>query len=144
MPIARPTHRRLFAVFDHAHGRLSRCAGKVLVSAGVKPAQATALIYLGYHDGAQPSEMANGVGINNAATTGLVSRMEKAELVIRKKLLSDGRGKTVHLTAKGLRTREKVMDILRDFDDKLAKNFTESEMDTVYKFLRAASELKEK
>ncbi len=141
MAIARPTHRRLFAVFDHAHGRLSRQAGNVLAAAGVKPAQATALIYLGYHNGCQLSELASGVGSNNAAITGLVTRMEKAALVTRKVMQSDGRGKTVHLTNKGLKVREHVMAILRALDEQLSKNFTDAEMDTVYKFLGAASEL---
>ncbi len=141
MAIARPTHRRLFAVFDHAHGRLSRQAGNALAQAGVKPAQATALIYLGYHNGCQLSELAAGVGSHNAAITGLVGRMEKSGLVTRKAMQSDGRGKTVHLTSAGLKTREHVMAILRSLDERLSKNFTDAEMDTVYKFLNAAAEL---
>ncbi len=139
MAIARPTHRRLFAVFDHAHGHLSRRAGMALSGADMRPAQAMALIYLGYHNGCQPSELAAGIGSGNAATTGLIDRMEKAGLVVRKKMLSDGRGRTVHLTAKGLNKREQVMDILRDFDDRLAANFTDSEMNTITKFLAIAA-----
>ena len=141
MAIARPTHRRLFAVFDHAYGRLSRRAGAVLADVGVKPAQATALVYLGYHNGCQLSELAEGIGAGNAAVTGLVDRMEKSELVTRRKLQSDGRGKTVHLTAEGLVKREQVMDRLRTLDEHLSKNFTDVEMETIYKFLNAASEL---
>ncbi len=139
MAIARPTHRRLFAVFDHAHGHLSRRAGAALAKAGVRPAQAMALVYLGYHNGCQLSELADGIGSGNAATTGLIDRMEKARLVKRKKLQSDGRGRTVHLCQKGLDIREQVMDILRDFDDRLASNFTDSEMNTITKFLALAA-----
>ncbi len=141
MAIARPTHRRLFAVFDRTHGRLSRRAGNLLAGAGIKPAQATALIYLGYHNGCQLSELADGVGSNNAALTGLVGRMEKSGLVTRQRLASDGRGKTVHLTPYGLKTREQVMETLRSLDERLSKNFTDAEMDTIYKFLQTAAEL---
>ncbi len=141
MAIARPIHRRLFAVFDHAHGRLSRRVGGALAQAGIKPAQAMALVYLGYHNGCQLSELADGVGSNNAAVTGLVTRMEKAGLVRRKTLQSDGRGKSVHLTNQGLSKREQVMDALRKLDEKLSKNFTDAEMETIYKFLRTASDL---
>jgi DNA-binding MarR family transcriptional regulator len=141
MAIARPTHRRLFAVFDRAHGRLSRQASKPLAHAGVKPAQATALIYLGYHNGCQLSELADGVGSNNAAVTGLVSRMEKTGLVTRRQLLSDGRGKTVHLTDQGLKVREQVMETLRALDERLSSKFTDAELETVNKFLNAASNL---
>ncbi|MCF6221784.1 MAG: MarR family transcriptional regulator [Robiginitomaculum sp.] len=141
MAIARPTHRRLFAVFDHAYGRLSRRAGAVLADVGVKPAQATALVYLGYHNGCQLSELAAGVGAGNAAVTGLVDRMVKTGLVERRKLQSDGRGKTVHLTPDGLAKREQVMQRLRTLDEKLSKNFTDAEMEIIYKFLHTASEM---
>ncbi len=141
MAIARPTHRRLFAVVDYAYGRLSRRAGAVLADTGVKPAQATALVYLGYHNGCQLSELADGIGCGNAAATGLVDRMEKSGFVTRQKLESDGRGKTVHLTNSGLLKREKVMSRLRSLDEKLSKNFTDQEMETIYKFLHSAADL---
>jgi len=144
MAIARPTHRRLFSVFDHAYGRLSRRAGAVLADVGVKPAQATALVYLGYHNGCQLSELAGGIGAGNAAVTGLVDRMEKSGLVERRKLQSDGRGKTVHLTPAGLAKREQVMERLRRLDERLSKNFTDAEMETIYKFLQTAAELETK
>ena len=141
MAIARPIHRRLFAVFDRAHGRLSRQTSKPLSDVGVKPAQATALVYLGYHNGCQLSELADGVGSNNAAVTGLVSRMEKSGLVTRRTMQSDGRGKTVHLTEKGLRTREQVMQILRAVDERLSTHFTDAELETINRFLNVASDL---
>ena len=144
MAIARPTHRRIFAVFDRAHGRLSRTAGGLLKTTGINPAQATALLYLGYHNGCQHAELADGVGINNAAATGLVSRMEKAGLVTRRPMPSDGRGKTVHLTSAGQKMREQVMDAMRGLDEKISKHFTDTEMDTVYKFFNVASELEVK
>lgn len=141
MAIARPIHRRLFAVFDRAHGRLSRQASKPLSVTGLKPAQATALVYLGYHNGCQLSELADGVGSNNAAVTGLVSRMEKTGLVSRRKMQSDGRGKTVHLTEKGLGTREQVMQVFRALDERLSTHFTDAELETVNRFLNVASDL---
>jgi len=112
-----------------------------LSEAGVKPAQATALVYLGYHNGCQLSELAGGVGSNNAAVTGLVSRMEKSGLVTRRSMQSDGRGKTVHLTENGLRTREQVMQILRAVDERLSTHFTDAELETVNRFLNIASDL---
>jgi DNA-binding MarR family transcriptional regulator len=141
MAIARPTHRRLFSVFDRAHGRLSRQAAKPLSVAGVKPAQATALVYLGYHDGCQLSELADGVGSNNAAISGLISRMENSGLVVRHNMMSDGRGKTVHLTEQGLLIREQVMQTLRALDERLSTSFTDAEMDTINRFLTVASNL---
>jgi len=112
-----------------------------LAKTGVKPAQATALVYLGYHNGCQLSELADGVGNNNAAVTGLVTRMEMAGLVVRRQMQSDGRGKTVHLTEKGLIVREQVMDVLRAVDERLSSKFTDAELETINRFLTSASNL---
>lgn len=141
MTIVRPTHHRLFAVFDRAHARLSRQISGALGKIGIKPAQAMALVYLGYHDGCQPSELAEGVGSNNAAITGLVERMQRAGLVKRKALNSDGRGKTIHLCAEGLIKREQVMEVFRTYDTRLVSGFTDSEMMTIYRFLAKAADL---
>ena len=142
MAIARPTHRRIFSVFDRAHGFLARQAERALSTAGLKPAQALALVYLGYHNGCQLSELAEGVGSNNCSITGLVSRMETSGLVSRKAMQSDGRGKTVHLTTDGLLAREQVMDILRGIDERLLHNFSDAEVETISRFLSAAQDLK--
>lgn len=141
MAIARPTHRRLFVVFDRAHGLLSRAVTGSLASLGIRPAQATALIYLGYHDGCQLSELAEGVGSNNSAVTGLVDRMEKRRLVKRQKAQPDSRAKTVHLTATGRALRGQVMQILRKTDEKLIARFSDTELDTIYRFLLHAGSL---
>ena len=140
MAIARPTYRRLYAVLDRAHNRFSRMVGTELAKSGVKSAQATALVYLGYHNGCQLSELADGVGCNNAAVTGLVTRMEKAGLVVRKSDQSDGRAKSVELTAEGLKARERVMDVLRGIDESLSSGFTDSEIKTIEKFLSAIAD----
>jgi len=141
MAIARPVDRRLFLIFDAAHARLAKdMDNRLLASAGVKTAQAAALAYLGYHDEATLSELAAGVGHNNSAITGLVDRMESAGLVARQKVLSDGRAKKVRLTSKGWALRETVMTQFRDFNDVMVKGFTQSEIDTVYKFLARAQD----
>ena len=139
MAIARSVDRRLFFIFDRTHARLAKLADKRLrKSAGLKTAQAAALVYLGFHDDCLLSELAEGVGHNNSAITGLVDRMERAELVKRVAVLSDGRAKKVRLTDKGWGVRETVMGDFRDFNDSLVKNFTEAEIEVVYRFLNSA------
>lgn len=136
MAIARPVDRRLFLLFDAAHARLSkRINNQLLESAGIKTAQAAALAYLGYHDACSLSELAEGVGHNNSAITGLVDRMERAGLVERQRALFDGRSKKVRLTSKGWALRETVMGEFRAFNDQMIKGFSEGEIETVYKFL---------
>jgi len=141
MAIARTVDRRLFFLIDRAHLQLAQKADQVLAAgSGLGRAQAAVLIYLGYHDGCSLSELAEGTGRKNAAISGLVDRMITAELVERKQSYGDRRTRTVHLTDQGWRKREHVMEDFRDFNTQLVKGMTESEIDTVLKFLVSSVE----
>lgn len=141
MAIARSVDRRLFFILDRTHARLSKQADKRLRgSTGLKTAQAAALFYLGFHDECLLSELAEGVGHNNSAITGLVGRMEKNGLVERISVLSDGRAKKARLTDKGWRMRELVMTEFRDFNDHMVKGFSDGEIEVIYRFLSNAAE----
>ena len=141
MAIARTIDRRLFFILDRAHTRLAKEADAYVASrSGVRTSQAAVLIYLGYHDNCRLTELAEGTGRNNAAITGLVTRMEQDGLVQRGVLLSDRRAKSVSLTDAGWALREGVMNDFRDFNDKIVKGMTESEIQAVLKFLQKAPE----
>lgn len=135
MAIARPVDRRLFFLFDRAHTQIAKSADNYLSTrSGASTAQAAVLIYLGYNDNCSLSDLAAGTGRKNAAITGLVSRMEKDELLLRHNQMIDRRSKTVSLTGKGWALREDVMNNFRDFNDRLTKGMTDLEIETVVKF----------
>ncbi len=139
MAIARPVDRRLFFWFDRAHTILTKQAdGFLSENSGVSTAQAGVLIYLGFHDGCSLSDLADGIGRNNPAVTGLINRMEKAGLVVRVHGSGDARRKAVRLTELGHLKREQVRDDFRTFNEKLTKGLTQSEADAVLKFLTLA------
>lgn len=139
MAIARPVDKRLFFVFDRAHAQLSKAADKHLKDgSGLGFSQAAVLIYLGYHDACRLTDLAEGIGRNNPAVTGLVIRMETAGLVKRGYGGHDGRTKAVMLTDLGWEKRQTVMEEQRIFNEKLARNMSETEMDAVFKFLSLA------
>ena len=141
MAIARTIDRRLFFILDRAHTQLAKEADAYLASrSGVSTSQAAVLIYLGYHDNCRLTELAEGTGRNNAAITGLVTRMENDGLVERVKLTTDRRAKAVSLTDTGWALREDVMNDFRDFNSKMVKGLTESEVEIALKFLRKAPE----
>ena len=141
MAIARSVDRRLFFLLDRSHALLSKKADKSLrESAGLGRAQAAVLTYLGYNDGCRLTELAQGVGHNNSAITALSERMDSAGLIERRKVLFDGRGRTVHLTEQGWAKRAIVMDVMRDFNGAIRKGFSEAEMETIFRFLNAAGE----
>jgi len=136
MAIARPVDRRLFFLFDRAHTQMAKAADNYLATrSAVSTAQAAVLIYLGYNDSCRLSDLANGTGRKNSAITGLVSRMEADDLVQRDNQITDRRSKTVSLTGKGWAMREDVMNDFRDFNDRLIKGMSDSEVETVLKFL---------
>ena len=135
MAIARPVDRRLFFLFDRAHTQMAKAADNYLAPrSGVSTAQAAVLIYLGYNDNCRLSDLAQGTGRKNAAITGLVSRMEADDLVQRNHKLIDRRSKTVSLTSKGWDLRENVMNDFRDFNERLIKGMSDSEVEILLKF----------
>lgn len=141
MAIVRTIDRRLFFVLDRAHAQIAKHADARLQSAaGIRSAQAAALVYLGYHNDCLLSELAEGVGHNNSAITGLVGRMEKAGLVTRADSRLDRRAKIVSLTEKGWAVREQVMDAMRSFNELLTKGLSESETAAVFKFISNAEQ----
>lgn len=139
MAIARPIDRRLFFWFDRAHTIVAKEADAFLSqNSGLGTSQASVLIYLGFHDQCFLSELADGIGRNNPAVTGLVDRMEKAGLVERMHGGMDGRRKKVRLTDTGWAKREQVREDFRTFNERLSKGLSQSEMDAVLKFLTLA------
>ena len=141
MAIARPVDSSLFFILDRAHTRLCKEADNYLAEkSGVSTSQAAVLIYLGYHDRCRLTDLAQGIGRNNAAITGLVTRMETEDLLERITLTSDRRSKAVALTDAGWALREQVMNDFRDFNDRLVKGLSDSEVQAVLKFLALAPE----
>mgnify|MGYP003110325819 FL=1 len=139
MAIARTVDRRLFFVLDRVHTRLSQQADAVLAKgSALGRSQALVLVFLGYNDNCRMSDLAEGTGRNNAAISGLVERMETAELVERRPSYGDRRVKTVALTARGWAKREEVMNDFRDFNTQLTKGLNDAEIEAVFKFLRLA------
>ena len=136
MAIARTVDRRLFFVLDRTFLQIAQAADMALAEgSGLGRSQAAVLVYLGYHDGCSLTELSEGTGRRNAAITGLVDRMEAAELIERKQSYGDRRQRTVHLTDKGWKTREAVMADFRDFNSQLTHGLTEAEVAAVMKFL---------
>ena len=136
MAIARTVDRRLFFVLDRTFLQIAQAADMALAEgSGLGRSQAAVLVYLGYHDGCSLTELSEGTGRRNAAITGLVDRMEAAELITRKKSYGDRRQRTVHLTDRGWKTREAVMADFRDFNSQLTQGLNEAEVAAVMKFL---------
>ncbi|HEY6878918.1 MAG TPA: MarR family transcriptional regulator [Polyangiales bacterium] len=111
---------------------------------GLTSAQMSVLHYLAKHDGCLLKDLGRGLGVKNAAVTGLVARTEKTGCIKRKASSSDGRATHLHLTAKGQRKLEEIKRVNEELSRELRSGFSESELETVSRFFQHVLEVAKK
>ena len=103
----------------------------------ITPPQATLLFVLQERDGRIMSELGQIIGVDNSAITGLVDRLEKAELVTRKLNPEDRRSLLIYITPGGRKEAKKAEAIIRSVNAIIKEGFSEREMDTFKKILKS-------
>jgi len=127
--------KRLFYKLNRAQHLLYRHAEKELLKeTGITPIQLGALFFLLEHDGCLQKELAKGLHLNKRAVTGLVARMEKAQL-IRKGSSRDGRASHIFLTARAIDLSQKAFPLLDRLNRTITEGFTADEINTVHRFI---------
>jgi DNA-binding MarR family transcriptional regulator len=128
--------RRVFFKLYLAQHMLSKRTDSLLKSSlGIRSVHLGAVFFLLMHDGCMLKELSKGLGLNNSAITGLVDRMEKAELVKREACSVDGRSYRLYLTEKARTLGLNALPIAKELNDRLLQGFTDEEIDTVIRFL---------
>lgn len=134
--------RRLYFLLNIAQQALrQRVDRECLERVGLTSAQTGLLFYVAKHEGCLLKEVASGLGLKNAAITGLVTRSEKTGCIRRQGSSSDARATTLHLTAKG---QKKLLEIKRlndELNTRLRQGFESAELDVVFRFLQHVLEL---
>jgi DNA-binding MarR family transcriptional regulator len=134
---ARP---RLFLLLERAahavRQRLERWSRDEL---GISMVQLGALFQLVGSDGCLHKELAEALGIQPAAVSGLVDRMAAAGLVQRRPCSDDARAQRLHATAAGKRIAGKARPAVAEAQAALVEGFTEAEIAIVARFLSAAA-----
>lgn len=110
-----------------------------LARTGLTSAQMGVLFYVAKHDGCLLKELAEGIGIKNAAITGLVARTEKTGNIRRRASSEDGRATHLHLTAKGQKKLEEIHKLNDELHRALRSGFDEGEIEIVLRFLQHAA-----
>jgi len=129
----RAVDRRLFLLIEIAARRLSREAdARLHKEAGVSASQAAVLFLLLRRGERRMGAIGEVLALGAPAVTGLVSRMEKAGLVHKRKDKNDRRGAIVALSEKGRHAAEKADAVLRTFNAELAERLGEEETGVVY------------
>jgi DNA-binding MarR family transcriptional regulator len=132
-----PLEKRLYFSLSVAQQALRKHVDEQgLARTGLTSAQMGVLFYVAKHDGCLLKELAEGVGIKNAAITGLVARTEKTGCIRRRASSEDGRATHLHLTAKGQKKLEEIMKLNEELHRELKKGFSEQEIEVVLRFLQ--------
>jgi DNA-binding MarR family transcriptional regulator len=84
-------------------------AQEVLAAAGLYPGQEMILMSLWNENGQTLSSLAEGLCVQPATVTKMVTRMEKAGFIERRPDPNDGRSRRIYLTDAGLSVREETL-----------------------------------
>jgi DNA-binding MarR family transcriptional regulator len=114
----------LLARLGRAHRNLIRSEMQEL---GLCRGQPPVLFALNEKDGMSNSEMAEFLEITPATLTNKVKRMEKAQLVIRRRDSQDERVSRIYLTEKGRGLLDDLHAIMKDIEDVLLEGFSQSQ-----------------
>ncbi|MFW6264943.1 MAG: MarR family winged helix-turn-helix transcriptional regulator [Bacillota bacterium] len=101
----------------------------------IYPGQPPLMMVLNEQDGQSQSELAEKLKIKPATITVMINRMEKVDLLERRRDAEDQRVSRVYLTDKGREKVKVVMDILEKISTECLKGFDEQEGESLYEFL---------
>ncbi|KAA5800945.1 MarR family transcriptional regulator [Alkalicaulis satelles] len=133
MARVRAVDRRLFLLIEIAARRLSRDADQRLrASAGVSASQSAVLFLLLRRGERRMGAIGEVLALGAPAVTGLVTRMEEAGLVTRRRDVKDRRGALVALTEAGRHAAEQADAVLRAFNAELDERLGDEAADTLY------------
>ena len=127
---------RVFHLLHLSYKAIFRAADRVLMSRyGISAAQNAMLLYLLKHEGATMGQVAVALGLKNAATSGLVDRMEKKDLLERRPSASDGRAYELYLLKYGRDIAEQSKSVIRASNERMLEGFSDDERALIAGFL---------
>lgn len=136
-----PADRRLFFLLHRAHRAASaHVNARAIAELGVSSSQLAALYYVAKHPGCSMTEVANLLDLNKSALSGLVQRLESAEVLRREPNPRDGRGHMLFVTKKGEAVRAQSIPLVRKMTAEMTDGFSPAEVDTVFRFLNSLVE----
>lgn len=139
--MSRSPDRRVFWLLERASAALRLRVERLAVEhLGATAAQLPVVFALASRDQRRPGELAEELGVNAAAITGLIGRMEASGLVRRRSAPDDGRAQLLSLTAEGRRIAARARPQIGVLQAELLEGFTDAEVAAVLRFLRAVIE----
>jgi DNA-binding MarR family transcriptional regulator len=134
------TSPRLFLLLERAaHAVRQRLERRARDELGISMVQLGALFQLVSSDGCLHKDLADALGIQPAAVSGLVDRMAAAGLVQRRTCRDDARAQRLHATAAGKRIAAGARPVVAEAQAALIDGFNDAEIAIIARFLSAAA-----
>lgn len=128
--------RRLFFLLNMAQHRLYKYADSECEQhLGISVTQTAALMFIAKNEGCLQKNLGLALGLNKPAVTGLVGRMVKNELIIRKASAEDRRASLLYLSNLGKQKLPFIFPLINEVNEALRNEFSEEELETVARFL---------
>ncbi len=102
----------------------------------ISPGQLVVLYALYKKDNISISELSKNVFLDNSTLTGLIDRLERVNFVKRVDVPHDRRSYQICLTDKAREVESKIMQVMRQVENKMLENCSESEVITLRSVLK--------
>jgi DNA-binding MarR family transcriptional regulator len=126
-------HRASHAAVSHANAILRQ-------QLGISVAQLGTLSLLVERPDCTLSEIAAVLDLNKSAVSGMLTRLERSELIARRPNPQDGRASLLRLLERGRRVRAKSQPIFGGLMAEMTAGFTPAEIEVVLRFLNTLIE----
>lgn len=128
--------KRLFFLLNMAQHRMFKYADSECERhLGISVTQTAALMFIAKNEGCLQKNLGLALSLNKPAVTGLVGRMLKNDLIIRKASTDDGRASNLFLSELGKQKLPFIFPLISEVNEKLREEFSEEELETVARFL---------
>ncbi|HOK06585.1 MAG TPA: MarR family transcriptional regulator [Syntrophales bacterium] len=127
--MAQGEDRLIFLLFT-AQNKLRTYINAALAAAEAKVTivQAGILFLLKERDGRTMSDLSQYLGVDNSTLTGLVDRLERAGLVVRRPSPSDRRALIVEITPAGREEAQRAKGVIRPINEAIKEGFAPEEI----------------
>ena len=127
---------RFFFLIDMAQRQIfnftdAECQKTIEVSV----TQAAALMFISKNDGCSQNALSMSLNIKKSSITGLISRMKKNDLIVRKPNPDDARSFCLFLSDKGKAKLPAILTLVTQLNNKITHDFSEDDLTVIARFL---------
>lgn len=110
--------------------------GKEYKEYGIGAGQYQFLVYLYIKDGLTHDELTEKIGVDKAATTRAISKLEEVGYITKVQDANDKRKYYIYLTKYAKEKREEILDTSKKWEREITKELTKDELEHLYSIFR--------